>query len=131
MFESHLPLSIVDLTIGPSVHSFSVGLPQLELSQVSVVIWVFFEALALSEIVIPDSFVGSTTPIFHDAHPISLLTHRVRLSEEYSVWELLDLHTFHLFQLCKICLCRHIALNHDPIHYKSIIGVEKPLNVEV
>ena len=72
LLEPLIPLTIVDLTIFPGVDAFTVGSSVLELAVVSVAIGVSLETFAVSQVMIPETFILATVRIFHDAFTVPL-----------------------------------------------------------
>lgn len=67
VFETLLPLTIIDLPVAPLVDAFAVGLAVFEVAEIGIVIWIAFEATAVPEVPGPLTFKLPSVAVPHYA----------------------------------------------------------------
>ncbi len=97
LFESMLPLALVDLPIEPNVDTFAVWLVIFEFALVLIAVGITFDSPAIPIIVEPLAFVEPARAIVHHAKTLSLAIHKLTPKDRVSV--LLDAEQFRLAYL--------------------------------
>jgi len=72
IFYTILPFTIVDFSVSPEVDAFTMSFAIEELAFIFVAIRVTLVALAVSDIILPKSFIDSALFVKHHTHPVSL-----------------------------------------------------------
>ena len=117
-----VPLTIIDLTVAPGVHTFSMGFAILELAEVSVVVRVSLETFPVSQIVLPKAFILTSISVFHNTLSMPLLVYN-----SAHINGILVFYFFEAIDLPQGCQVDLVGLELDVFWQQRVLIIDRRL----